>query len=97
MTGTLGNARKQQWTAGDRLQVFLGLCQAHEDIPPVVDEGDHARGEPAAREVMRGEAAPTPLVLQFVERVRRARLLRRRLTPPRRIASKADADHGGSR
>src|SRR5262249_29790262 len=27
-----------QWTAGDRLQVFIGLCQVREDIPPVVDE-----------------------------------------------------------
>ena len=69
MSRPLGNAREQQRTAGDRLQMFIGLRQAHEDIPPVVDEGDHARGQPAACEVMRGEAAPTPLVLQFVERV----------------------------
>src|SRR5262245_13517889 len=32
MASTLGNARKQQWMAGDRLQVFIGLCQAREDI-----------------------------------------------------------------
>ena len=49
--------------------MLVRLGQPREQVPPVVDEGDDAGGETAAREVLRGEAAPAPLVLQLVERV----------------------------
>ena len=37
----------------------------------IVEQRDEARGEAAARQIMRREAAPTPLVLQFVENILR--------------------------
>ena len=45
--------------------------QTNEDVPPIVEQRDEARGEAAARQIMRREAAPTPLVLQFVENILR--------------------------
>src|SRR3954453_15278612 len=48
---------------------MLRIGQAHEQAPPVVDQRHTARQQPAAFEIMRGEAAPAPLVLQLVERV----------------------------
>ena len=44
MARALGDAGKQQRAASDRLEMLVGLSQAHEDIPPVVDEGNHACG-----------------------------------------------------
>src|SRR5260370_14245099 len=49
--------------------MMLRIGEAHEQAPPVVDQRHPARKKPAAFEIMRGEAAPTPLVLQLVERV----------------------------
>src|SRR5438477_10169459 len=49
--------------------MMLRIGKAHEQAPPIVDQRHTARQQPAAFEIMRGEAAPTPLVLQLVERV----------------------------
>jgi len=49
--------------------MMLRIGEAHEQAPPVVDQRHTARQQPAAFEIMRGEAAPAPLVLQLVERV----------------------------
>src|ERR1700730_10479911 len=49
--------------------MMLRIGEAHKQAPPVVDQRHTARQQPAAFEIMRGEAAPTPLVLQLVERV----------------------------
>src|ERR1700716_3127590 len=49
--------------------MMLRIGEAHEQAPPVVYQRHTARQQPAAFEIMRGEAAPAPLVLQLVERV----------------------------
>src|ERR1700731_755917 len=69
MVGLSTNRLQQQWATGDRLAVMVRIGQTHEEVPPVEDEGDNACHDPAARHVMGGEAAPTPMVLQFVEAV----------------------------
>jgi hypothetical protein len=43
--------------------------QANEDVPPIIKQRDQVRGQTTARQIMRGEAAPAPLVLQFVENI----------------------------
>jgi hypothetical protein len=48
--------------------MMLRIGEAHEQAPPIVDQRHTARQQPAAFEIMRGEAAPPPLVLQLVER-----------------------------
>src|SRR5207245_3736108 len=60
---------EQQSPTGYRLTMMLRIGEAHKHAPPVVDQRHTARQQPAAFEIMRGEAAPTPLVLQLVERV----------------------------
>src|SRR5271168_4526274 len=60
---------EQKRPAGYRFTMMLRIGEAHEQAPPVVDQRHTARQQPAAFEIMRGEAAPAPLVLQFVERV----------------------------
>jgi len=62
-----GDAMQQERSTGDRLEMFVWLGQPHEQRPPVVDEGDHPCHEPAARQILGGEAAPAPLVFQLVE------------------------------
>jgi hypothetical protein len=47
----------------------FGIRQAHEQGPPVIHQGDRAGIEAAAFEVLRGKAAPAPLVLQFIKGV----------------------------
>ena len=49
------------------MQVRIG--ETNENVPPVVDEREHARRQPAAREIVSREAAPSPLVLHFIEDV----------------------------
>src|SRR5260370_37886894 len=49
--------------------MVLRSREEQEQAPPVVDQRQNARQQTAAFEIMRGEAAPTPLVLQLVERV----------------------------
>src|ERR1700691_4436044 len=60
---------KQQWPAGDRFAMMIGIGQPHEQIPPVEEQRDQARHQTAALEVAGREAAPAPLVLQLVEDV----------------------------
>jgi len=62
-----GDAMQQERSTGDRLEMFVWLGQPHEQRPPVVDEGDHPCHEPAARQILGGEAAPAPLAFQLVE------------------------------
>src|SRR6202023_3572543 len=69
MVGLSTNRLQQQWATGDRLAVMVRIGQTHEEVPPVEDEGDNGWHDPAARDVMGGEAAPAPMVLQFVEAV----------------------------
>src|SRR5208283_5011598 len=54
---------------GDGLAMQVGIGEANEDVPPVVEQRDEPRGEPATGEIVRREAAPAPLVLHLVEDV----------------------------
>src|SRR5262245_6462560 len=69
VTKALGNAGQEQRSAGDRLEMPSGLREPDEQVPPVVNEGDQAGGKPTTSEVLCGEPAPTPLVLQLIEGV----------------------------
>ena len=54
---------------GQCLAVMLGVCQTREQAPPVVDQRHRAGEQPATMQILCREAAPAPLVLQFVEDV----------------------------
>jgi len=45
------------------------LNQTDEDAPPIIEQRDHARGKPAPGKVLCDEAAPAPLVFQFIENI----------------------------
>ena len=45
------------------------LAQSNEDVPPIIEERVQLRGQAAARQIVRREAAPSPLVLHFIENV----------------------------
>jgi hypothetical protein len=66
---SLGNAGKEKRPAGDGFQMLVGFGQPHEQVPPVVDQRDHACDETAACQILCCEPAPAPLVLQFVKYV----------------------------
>ena len=58
---------QQQWPAGDRLAMMVRIGKPHEQVPPVGHQC-HATGHHlAALPILRREAAPAPLVLEFVE------------------------------
>jgi hypothetical protein len=65
--GLPGDALQGQRPRGDGFGVFTGDSQAHEDRPPVVDQGDDPPHDLAALPVLGRETRPSPLVLQFVE------------------------------
>src|SRR5437763_7673299 len=69
MVGSPRQGGEQERPAGYRLTMMLRIGEAHEQAPPVVDQRYTARQQPAAFEIMRGEAAPAPLVLQLVKRI----------------------------
>src|SRR5207253_2226497 len=72
LAGMVGSPRQggeQERPAGYRLTMMLRIGEAQEQAPPVVDQRYTARQQPAAFEIMRGEAAPAPLVLQLVKRI----------------------------
>src|SRR5258708_18737990 len=69
VTGLSADGLKQQWPAGDRFAMMIGVGQTHEQVPPVEDQRDVARHQTAALEVAGREATPAPLVLQLVEGV----------------------------
>ena len=73
MVGLAANPVKKKRPAGARLAVVIGIGQAHEQTPPIVDQRDQSRHVLAALQVPRGEAAHAPLVLQLVEAVLRVR------------------------
>src|SRR5271166_2844539 len=64
-----GDGMQEQWPAGDGLHMPVRLDQTNEDAPPVVKQRDHARGQSATSKVLRDEAAPAPLVFQFVKNI----------------------------
>jgi hypothetical protein len=62
VAGLPADGLKQQWPASDRFAMMIGIGQAHEQIPPVEEQGDHTRRQTAALEVAGREAAQPPLV-----------------------------------
>src|ERR1700726_1053869 len=67
--GLPGDRLHQQRTAGNRLGPVIGVSQTDEQAPPIEDQRDAASEQPATLQVVRREATPAPLVLQFVERI----------------------------
>jgi hypothetical protein len=67
--GSPGDCREQQRPGGDRLAMMFGIGQAGEQAPPIVRQRHDAGEQPATRQVLCRETAPTPLVLQFIEHV----------------------------
>jgi len=67
MAAALCNGGQEQRPAGDRFQMLVRFGEAHEQVPPVVDERDEAGHGPAAGKIAGGKASPAPLVLQFIE------------------------------
>src|SRR5215472_12731769 len=63
------DGRQKQRPACDRLAMQVRIDETNEDVPPVVKEGEHARRQSTAGEIVRGEAAPAPLILHFVENI----------------------------
>ena len=53
----LSDAGQQQRAARDRFEMLVGFGEADKDVPPVVDQRDHACGETTAREIFCREAA----------------------------------------
>src|ERR1019366_10453685 len=72
LPGVLGwpcDRGQQQWPCGDRLAMMVRISETHEQAPPIIDQRHRAREQTASRQILCGEAAPTPLVLQLVKRV----------------------------
>ena len=71
MLGASADRGHQPGSAGHGFEPGFGVGQAHKQAPPVVDHGHRARRQLAAMQIVRGEATPAPLVLEFVEGVLR--------------------------
>src|SRR5271166_656156 len=69
MAHPFGDGVQQQRPAGDGFSMPIRLGQTNEDVPPIVKQRDEARGQTTTRQVVGDEAAPAPLVLQFVENI----------------------------
>ena len=69
MAGLSADGLQQQRPAGDCLAMMIRVGEAHEQIPPIEHQRDAACHQAAALEITRREAAPAPLVFQFVEGV----------------------------
>ena len=63
------NRLEHKWPAGSSLVVFVGIQQSCVKRPPVVDQGYQAADDSTTVQILGGEAAPTPLVLQLIEAV----------------------------
>ena len=71
VAGLRSNAMQQQGPTGNGLEMFVGLRQSYKQGPPVINECHHAGHHLAARQILSGKAAPSPLILQFVKVVLR--------------------------
>ena len=75
------------------LQMPVQFGQAHEQVPPVVNERDEAGHELAARQIAGGEACPAPLILQFVEGVFAVRPIAIELSERQNLLFKGSNEH----
>lgn len=69
MLGAPADRGHQPGPTGDGLESGFGVGQAHKQTPPVVDQRHGTRRQLATMQIVRGEAAPAPLVLELVEGV----------------------------
>ena len=69
VTCRLAHCRQQQWPARDGLHACYRVSGAAVPTPPVVDQRTRACRGLAAVDILRGEAAHLPLVLQLVKAV----------------------------
>src|SRR3954452_2469448 len=67
MAGPPRHAMQQEGSAGNGFHAAVGIGQATEQAPPVVNQSNTARHHTAPLQVVGGEATPTPLVLDLVE------------------------------
>ena len=74
VAGLAADGVKQQWPAGDGFAMMIGIGQPHKQIPPVEEQSNEARHQMAAFEITGREAAPTPLIFQFIENIFDTRL-----------------------
>jgi len=54
----LGDGVQHQRSAGDGFFMPIRFGQTNEDVSPMIKQGHQARRQPAARQIMRDEAAP---------------------------------------
>jgi hypothetical protein len=52
---------QQEWPHGDRLAMVGRIGQTDEQAPLIVDQRNRVRKQLAAFQIVRGEAAPTPM------------------------------------
>ena len=67
MLGSAPDGRHQPRSAGDGLTPGFWIGQADEQAPPVVNQRHRTGRQLTAMQVVRGETAPTPLVLEFIK------------------------------
>jgi hypothetical protein len=85
MSYARGDGVQQQRSAGDRLHMPVWLGKTRKDVPPVIEQRDEACRQMATREIVCGEAAPAPLVFQFVENIFRVAAISIHLAEDREI------------
>jgi len=88
MTRARRHRRHKKRAAGDGLAMPIRLAQSNEDIPPIIEKRVQLRGQAATRQIVRREAAPSPLVLHFKRKYSRHRrdhdrIGRMRMSPDR--------------
>jgi hypothetical protein len=69
MPGEARRGMEQQRTTGNGFGMLAGVGQAHEQAPPVIGQRRDAGHEAAAFNILGGETAPAPMVLELVERI----------------------------
>src|SRR5437763_697878 len=88
---------QQQRSAGNRLAPMIRISQAHEQAPPVINQGNAAGEQAAALQILRREPAPTPLVLQLVEPILAVRPIAIQLTQAQNFAVQRGDQRGRPR
>ena len=67
MRGLFADAMQQQGSGDDGFIVFIRFCQADEQRPPVINQGNHAGDEAARFDFLGHKTAPAPLVFDFIK------------------------------
>jgi hypothetical protein len=88
------DAGHQPGTAGDGLAPRFRMRQSDEQTPPVVDQCHGTSSQLTSMRVVRGVAAPAPLVLEFIEGALGIRPIPVELTEAENRVAGADDDTG---